>query len=613
MPQKRSVKLILFIFLAACPVAGGAVAYAASAVGSTENQVVPAKEAGLDATGEKKPEKAVQVAPVSGESVEAPVVLTPLAAAHPPDDQQVKPGPEGIYERTSLDLRNIEVTEALRFLAQKGGLNLAISKNVQGRVQLLLNDVPIKDILDILLITNQLAYEKTGEIYYIMTEVEYKERFGRKFSDARKVKVFHLNYAIPDQAFALLDVLKSEIGRILVDPESGTVLVMDTQENINRMQSALEGLEQRRSVKVYNLQYAKAQDVEARLKTQLDAKKVGLVTADERTNQVVVETLPERMKDIDGLVKALDQKTREVLIDAKIIKVTMSDDLKAEIHWEGIYNQLTKVGTAFVSSHPFSPLFRTATSTVDNFASISPTSTPKQASKSELTDNLYLGTVGKDSYEVLINFLKTLGETKILSNPKLAVVNNQEAKIHVGEKQAYVTTTTTTGQTTTTTAEAVTFVDVGIQLAVTPTINQDGFVTMKIKPEVSSVVSFLTTPSGNKIPIIDSSVAETSVMVKDGVSIIIGGLRKDEKVEDRRKVPFLGDIPILGIPFNSFTNGTHHTELLILITPHIVYGDRLVTGTSRLPEERAFMSYTDYQTVDKFNKKGEMKNVPVHS
>src|SRR5205085_1907856 len=84
-----------------------------------------------------------------------------------------------------------------------------------------------------------------------------------------------------------------------------------------------------------------------------------------------------------------------------------------------------------------------------------------------------------------------------------------------------------------TVAENVTFIDVGIQLNVTPTVNEDGFVSMKIKPEVSSVASTLTTPSGNKIPILETSLAETTVMVRDGVSILIGGLRRDEKTEDR--------------------------------------------------------------------------------
>ncbi len=523
-----------------------------------------------------------------------------------PQDQEIKPSIVGLDEKVSLDLRNIEAADAIRFLAQKGGLNLAVSKNVSGRVQLLLNNVPIRDILDIILITNALAYEKIGDVYYIMTEVEYKERFGRKFSDTRQVKLFKLKYAVPEQAFALFDVLKSEIGRLLVDPESGTVLVMDTLQNIEKMENALKSMEEKRAVKVYPLKYAKAADVEVRLKARLDNKKVGSVTSDDRTNAVIVETLPDRMKEIDSVVASLDTKTREVLIDAKIVKVTLSNGLAAEIQWEGIYKQFIKKSEFFLGNHVSAPLARTGKSFVDDFVSIAPTTTPAQGSKNALTENLVFGTMGEDSFEALINFLRTIGETKILSNPKIAVISSQEARILVGEKQAYVTTTTTssTGGGSTV-AENVTFIDVGIQLNVTPVVNEDGFVTMKIKPEVSSVSTNLITPSGNKIPILETSVAETTVMVRDGVSIMIGGLRRDEKTENHKKVPVLGDIPFFGAPFNSFSNSTRHTELLILITPHIVYGNTLVTGEQKAVD-RLFKSYSDYPpTVS-------MKRVDLH-
>ncbi len=533
----------------------------------------------------------------------APALEAEVEAESPYSDQSVRPTALGMNEKVSLDLRSIEVSEALRFLALKGGLNMAISKTVAGRVQLLLNNVPIKDILDLILITNGLAYEKIGDVYYVMTEQEYRERYGRKFSDARQVRVFKLRYAIPEQTFALFEVLKSELGRLLVDPESGTVLVMDSEENIKRMETALQALEEKRHVKVYNLKYAKAIDVEARLKTRLDNKKVGTVNADERTNAVIVETLPDRMKEIDEVVAALDQKTKEVLIEAKIVKVTLNDSDAQEISWEGLFNSLN--GTGFIGNHGINPVFRVGQSFVDDFVRIPVTARPTTGTKNFISENLVFGNLGDngEDFEVLLKYLRTIGNTKILSSPKIAAINNQEAKIHVGEKQAYVTTTTTTGQTTTTTAESVTFIDVGIQLAVTPTINDDGFVTMKIKPEISSVVDFLVTPSGNRIPIVDSSLAETTVMVKDGVSIIIGGLRRDERVESRKKVPFLGDVPLLGKPFNSFTKEVIHTELLIVMTPHIVYGDKLVTGSGSTagesePGEQPFMTYSDYGQPD---------------
>jgi type II secretory pathway component GspD/PulD (secretin) len=142
----------------------------------------------------------------------------------------------------------------------------------------------------------------------------------------------------------------------------------------------------------------------------------------------------------------------------------------------------------------------------------------------------------------------------------------------------------------------VTFIDVGIQLNVTPTINDDGFVTMKIKPVISSVSRSLTTPSKNTIPIVDTSEAESTVMVKDGTSIIIAGLRRDDRTDSDKRVPFLGDIPFVGRLFRNVVNTKKRTELLVLLTPHIIQGDRFVTGEPE-PPAQAMKPYEDYSAL----------------
>src|SRR5262249_8776654 len=112
-----------------------------------------------------------------------------------------------------------------------------------------------------------------------------------------------------------------------------------------------------------------------------------------------------------------------------------------------------------------------------------------------------------------------------------------------------------------------------VKLYVTPMIHKDRNITMKIKPEVSSVTSFVTTSNNNKIPVVDTSQAETRVMVKDGVTIVIGGLIKDEKVESINKIPVLGDLPLFGFAFRNKDNSIKKTELVIFLTPKIISGD----------------------------------------
>ena len=501
----------------------------------------------------------------------------------------------GMDAIVSLDFRSTEVTDALKYLATKGELNLAISKDVTGRVNLFLTDVTIRDVFDLILRGNELAYDMKGGIYNVMTEDEYRKFCGEKFSDLREVRTFRLQYAIPQQAFNLLDTLKSEIGRLLVDEDSGTVLVMDTPTKLQEMTEALATLEQSATIRVFDLQYAKAVDVEAQLKDQIEINKLGYVKADEPTNQLIVKTLPERMREVERLIGSLDRKTRQVLIDAKIVKVTLTNVLDTGLDWKQIFTNLDFHGIDTVGD------FRVATT------GTAPSEVPA-LTRFELDQrlegalgqefrlgDLLFGTIARDGYE-LFRYIETLGETKIISSPRLLVTEGQEARIHAGTREAYVTTTTTTGQTTTTTAEEIEFIDVGIQLVVTPTINRDGYVSMKIKPEISSVVRTLTTPTNNQIPIVDTSTAETNVLVKDGTTVVIGGLRKKTKKVENDQVPILGRIPLLGELFRQRDKDDELSDLIVFITPHIVEGDELITGDEE-KFGRSVKAYREYEPL----------------
>lgn len=521
-------------------------------------------------------------------------------ASLPPDaSSPVSAGRTGMDKLISLDLRSTDATDALKYLAMQGELNISISNSVAGRVNLLLTNVPIRDVFDLILRSNELAYDKQNNVYHVMTEAEYKTLYGKRFSDMRAVKTFRLQYASPQQAFNLLDTLKSDVGRLLVDEESGTVMVMETPENLREMEEALAVLEQEGTTRVIDLKYAKAKDIEERLKDELEANKLGYVKADERSNQIIVKTLPERMKQLEEIIGALDRKTREVLIDAKIVKVSYTNSLDSGIDWDQVFSNLKFHGLDQLDSTGVGNFRNTTVGTAPTeVPALSKIRIPELTigGKSVKLGNLAFGTVARDGYE-LFRYLQTLGHTKIISNPRLMVTENQEAKILVGTREAYITTTTTAGQTTSTTAEDVEFIDVGIQLAVTPTINQDGFVTMKVKPEISSVVRTLTTPSNNKIPIVDTSTAETTVMVANHATVVIGGLRKNEKKTSDDQIPYLGQVPLLGkLFFKRIERDDQLTELVVFITPHIVSGTEFVTG-DETGSPRGFKSFRDYTPV----------------
>jgi hypothetical protein len=193
------------------------------------------------------------------------------------------------------------------------------------------------------------------------------------------------------------------------------------------------------------------------------------------------------------------------------------------------------------------------------------------------------------NYTTVISLLKTFGEANVLSRPRITVADREEAKILVGSKEVYVTSevTTTSGGTYHTT-DHVEFADVGVALTVVPEINRAGFIKLKIKPEVSSSDDTKTVrlenPDGSTrtiVPFVSTSEAETTVLIKDRTTLVIGGLMKDEIVEYKDKVPFLGDLPLLGGLFSTKGKSKEKTELVILLTPRIIEGDTFTEEAER--------------------------------
>lgn len=211
-----------------------------------------------------------------------------------------------------------------------------------------------------------------------------------------------------------------------------------------------------------------------------------------------------------------------------------------------------------------------------------------------------------------MEFLKIFGDTKILSTPRILALNNQEAKILVGTKEAYITTTTTSIGDSPVDSQAVNFVDVGVKLYVTPTVNRKGYITLKIKPEISSAktTDIKSNDKTTQVPIVTTTEAETSVMVKNGVSVIIGGLKKITREKERKQIPILGDIPFLGAPFRNNKDEWTKNEVVILLTPYIISGDKPLEEELRenmkdIGEREIIDKFEDEMNIEREKKKKE--------
>lgn len=470
---------------------------------------------------------------------------------------------QGISEDSSdlisLDLKGMDIRDVMKILAQKSGFNIVVDTEVNKNVTLYVKDVSIMDVLDIVTLTNNLAYKQEGTLIRIMDDRKYESIHGQKFKDATKIEVVKLNYVNAGDAAKVLVQIKTNIGKIIPEEGSNSVVLIDIPENIEKMKKIITDMDIPLITEIFPLEYAKVELIKEKLSEML-TKGIGSMRFDERTNKIIVKDTPEKLEDIREVLKAFDERNREVTIDANIIQVTLSDKYSYGIDWLDI----AKAGSIKLTGD---------TNLSSGLSNVTPST-------------LTVATIG-GHYTQIISLLKTYGKADVLSRPRITVMDRQEAKILVGAKEPYVTSevTTTTGGTYHTT-DNVQFVDVGVNLVVVPQINREGFVTLKIKPQVSTSDSTKTVnlknPDGSTrtiVPYVTSSEAETTVIVKDNTSIIIGGLMKDTVTENRQKVPFLGDIPLLGKLFTATGKSKEKTELVILITPHIVGGDTVSEET----------------------------------
>ncbi|MBU1925188.1 MAG: type II and III secretion system protein, partial [Candidatus Omnitrophica bacterium] len=170
--------------------------------------------------------------------------------------------------------------------------------------------------------------------------------------------------------------------------------------------------------------------------------------------------------------------------------------------------------------------------------------------------------------------IQTRSKTQILSNPRITTMDNQPAKIHVGTDWP-IASYTYNEETDRFVITGWEYKSYGILMEVTPTINNNGYVTLKIHPEISDKKEEIDF-QGASVPVLTTQTAEATVMIKDGETLAIGGLIKHKKVTTKTKIPFLGDIPILGLLFTHKSEEIAKTDLLIFITPHIIGGESLV-------------------------------------
>lgn len=293
-------------------------------------------------------------------------------------------------------------------------------------------------------------------------------------------------------------------------------------------------------VKTFYLNNAKAKDAVNLLRSMLDIKKVYV---NEVLNSVTVRDTPEKIKLIEKIMNANDLKEAEVILDVEILEISRNNSLKYGWNFDN--------GLSVTASVSGSTDGTSSAVTLGTLSSLS-------------SDNVILSLPG-----IVINLMKQDSDAQTLANPRVRVLNNKQAKFHIGDRIPIQTSTvqsTTVGQVTSTFE----YKDVGIKLNIEPTIHLNNTVTLKMGLEISSLGDAIDFGNGQKQYRFGTRNTDTVINLRDGESVIIGGLIKDEERKSRVKVPFLGDIPVIGRLFSSTDNSAIKTDILMSITPNIV-------------------------------------------
>ena len=462
----------------------------------------------------------------------------------------------GLEEKVFLDtLIPWDVVQLIEFLAIKGGLkNIVIGQGVAGlTTKLKLQDVTVGEALEIVLSVSGLAYEVKDGIVLIMTDAEYAAIHGTSFRDTKQVKMVSLKYADASHVAGMLDAVKSSIGTVVGDPVTGTMILIDTPPKIEEMQTIIRhadvatiGRILPTETETFQLQYGDVDEIRPEVESLL-TERAGAIRVDRRTRSLIVTDLAYNMEKIGHLIEVFDRRPRQVFIEAKIVEVSLDDRFSMGMNWSQFFDGLNPRFAFQAVSSPS--------------AVADPTAMLK-----------YNTIVAGEDLTLVLEALKQLADTKILSNPQIAVLDGQEAVIEVIDNQPYKEIQLETG-TTNITGVTYLFEKVGVQLSVTPRINEQDIVSVAVKPEISSIATWYDGPPQESTPVIRKAMAETTVLVKDGVTIIIGGLIIDRKDSTNRKVPFFGSIPIIGRLFRFDTVANLNSEIVVFLTPRIVSGD----------------------------------------
>jgi len=489
--------------------------------------------------------------------------------------------------KVSMDFENAALRDILKSFSRQTGINFIASDIIEGKkITVFLNNVSVEEALGSILEANELAYEKqAGNVYLIKPSGKEKLRMITKVYKLNYIQVYRMDaqQTPATSSSALTGQSSSTSGTTIIAPStplyppaggggpSATAGEGDAPKNIIALIHTL-------------------------------MSKNGKIVADRRNNSLLITDIPEVFPNIEEALKELDVEPMQIMIQAELIETTIDTLKRLGIEY-GDENFTAKLiwgkggtsgsGQNPVMATPF-PLTQDALKTLYNATGFNPSTASASLFK--------YGTLTAADTSILLKLFARDSDTRLLSRPKIMTINNEPAIIKVTSNTAIGIDSISVTQTSQVIQKAER-VETGILLKVIPQANSKGDIFLYIEPSVARAEASLFFTTQFLDPQMRSSAS--TVMIRDGDTVLIGGLIKTDNFKTTTKVPILGDIPLIGEPFKSRFKHFDDTELLIFITPHIVKKRDREYVT---PEEMTDHEYMIQKTLAEYSEKISKKN-----
>lgn len=439
--------------------------------------------------------------------------------------QQVNVSDAGTVE---IHVNEANLVEVLRMLSMQSQKNIIASKDVRGTVTANLYNVTIREALDAILKANGFGYQEKGNFIYVYTAKELEQ-----IQKAERQTV-------------------TEVIRLYYTPAASAVTMikpaMSTDAQVSFTAAAEKGVS------------ASATDTGGNSHADSDV--------------IIVRDYPENIDRIKKIIKEIDRRPQQILVEATIIAARLTEDNALGVDFTVLggldFNSVFQTALPNVPSSLTGQVLNTNANTgsiTDKGFAGSSTNFSNKLPK----DGIRVGVVS-NNIAVFLTALEEVSDTSVLANPKVLTLNKQRGEVLVGREDGYLTTTVTD----TTAVQTVEFLKTGTRLIFRPYIGEDGYIRMEVHPEDSDgkVIGGLPSKTTTEVT--------TNVMVKDGHTVVIGGLFREGSTRGRSQVPGLGNLPVVGNLFRSQQDNTIREEIIILLTPHIIKDDK---AYSKLSEE----------------------------